>query len=301
MLSMNIDERSNEMFRELELDDISWIKDRLNGSCCYSCDYSPFNLFAWKGTYSTEICEIDGFFVGRIIVDDKWLYLFPCGEGNLMQVIDKLDKQHNEDFDYPLMFMCNREQAEFLGDDYEKELRPGYVDYIYNAMDLIELKGSKYHGKRNHIAQFNKKYDWRFEALNSANLNDAKILMANWYNQSGADSYEEELVVLDLAVKYSAEFNIIGGLIYAEKMPVALAIGTCPGNDTLDVHIEKADTSFIGSYSKIMNEFAKYAYSIQKFSYINREEDMGIENLKKAKLSLHPAFLEEKIVCVKKL
>lgn len=289
------------MFRELEIEDICWIESCLKGSDCYSCDYSPFNLFAWKDTYSTEITKINEFFVGRIIVDDKWLYLYPCGKGDVKAVIDSLAEYHNAHYDYPLLFMCNRVQSEYLGEDFDKELRPGFADYMYNALDLIELKGSKYHKKRNLIAQFNKKYSWRLVPLCDDNLEDGKELMKRWHLQTGADSYNEELLVLEQAVKYSEEFNAFGSILYVEDVPVALAIGTFPGNDTLDVHIEKADTSYTGVYAKIMNEFAKYAYGIKQFSYINREEDMGIENLKKAKLSLYPAFLEEKWVCTKKL
>lgn len=288
------------MFHKLEIEDIAWIEECLNQSDCLSCDYSPFNIFAWVSTYSTEIADVSGFFVGRLFIENKWFYLFPCGKGNLEEALDKLIKYHYDNYDYPIIFMCNGKQAEYLGDSFEKELPPGYFDYIYNAKDLIELKGSKYHGKRNHIAQFDKKYNFSFVALDKSNLNDAQLLMKKWYNQTGADSYEEELLVINSAVEYANEFNIVGGMIYVEGNPVALSIGTFPGNDTLDVHIEKADTSYTGSYSKIMNEFAKYAYSIQKFTYINREEDMGLENLKKAKLSLHPVFLEEKWICTKK-
>lgn len=288
------------MFRELEIEDISWIENCLTDSECYSCDYSPFNLFAWKAAYSTEIAKIDDLFVGRISVDNKWLYLYPCGKGDVKTAIEKLIDYHKSNYDYPLMFMCNRAQAEFLGDDYNKELRPGYADYMYNASDLVELKGSKYHKKRNLIAQFDKKYSWTFTPLSENNIEDAKDLMKRWHLQTGADSYDEELIVLEQAVKFAKEFKVFGTILYVENVPVALAIGTFPGNDTLDVHIEKADTAYTGVYAKIMNEFAKYAYEIKKVSYINREEDMGIENLKKAKLSLYPAFLEEKWVCTKK-
>lgn len=288
------------MFREITIEDIEWIENSIKDSDCLSCDYSPFNIFGWKDSYKTEINKIEDCLVCRLSIGEKWHYLFPCGNGQVDEALNTLEKNHNENFDYPLIIMCNRKQAEYLGDAYDIELKVGYYDYIYNAGDLMELKGSKYHGKRNHIAQFNKKYDWKYVPLSNENLADAEMLMLDWFESMGSEDFRPELNLLRNSVKYSDEFNIVGGILYADNEPAALSVASFPGNDTLDIHIEKANTKFSGVYAKIMNESVKYAYSIKEFAYVNREEDMGLENLKKSKLSLHPAFLEEKFVCTKK-
>lgn len=288
------------MFRELTINDIDWIEDCINDSDCLSCDYSPFNIYGWKELYKTEIDRIKDCLICRLNIDDKWHYLFPCGAGNVADALEVLEKYHNDNFDYSLIFMCNKKQSDYLGNDYSIELKAGYYDYIYNAIDLVELKGSKYHSKRNHIAQFNKKYDWKFIPISSENLHDAERLMLEWYENVESEDLMSELKILRDSVKYSDEFNIISGLLYVGDEPAALSVASFPGNDTLDIHIEKGNTKYSGVYAKIMNEIVKYAYSVRSFSYVNREEDLGLENLKKSKLSLHPAFLEEKFVCTKK-
>ena len=288
------------MFREITINDIGWIEDCIKDSDCLSCDYSPFNIYGWKNLYKTEIDRMEDCLICRLNIDEKWHYLFPCGSGDIISALDTLEKYHNDNFDYPLIFMCNKKQIEYLGDAYSIELKPGYYDYVYNTIDLIELKGAKYHGKRNHIAQFNKKYDWKFVPINNDNLADAEKLVLEWYEATGSEDVMLELNLLRDSVKYSDKFNIVSGLLYANYEPAALSVASFPGNDTLDIHIEKGNTKFSGVYAKIMNESVKYAYSVREFSYVNREEDLGLDNLKKSKLSLHPAFLEEKFVCIKK-
>lgn len=290
------------MFHRMTIDDIKWVTSCLEGQEVFSADYAPLNIFGWAEEYSTEIDLISGCLSIRMKSDNgNWAYLYPCGNGDVKSVISYLENYHKENYDSQFSVICNPKQSKNLGDGYIGEHPIEYNDYIYNTIDLVELKGSKYHSKRNHISQFDRKYEWKFLPLNKDNLNDAIDIMVKWQEQCRADSYESEMKLLELSVAYAKEFNIIGGILYAHNVPVALSVGTLIREGLLDVHLEKADTAYSGVYSKIMNEFTKYAYERTGAELINREEDMGIENLRKAKLSLHPAFLEEKHIFTKQM
>lgn len=289
------------MFHKMNLEDIEWLNKIIEKSDCFSNDYSPFNILGWSLSYHTEIDNISNILVGRIkLEDDRWTYLYPIGNGDTAALISRLEKMHNSEFDYPFSMICNKYQSELIDNSYYKVHCPEYDDYIYDAEDLAYLRGSKYHSKRNLIAQFEKKYDYNYEFFTKDNLNDCIELMKRWNMKINEPLFENELKLINLAANNAKTFKILGIVLYSGNKPIAFSVASMPREGLMDVHMEKADTEYTGVYSKIMNLLSKYAYEVENIRYINREEDMGIENLRKAKKSLHPEFMEEKYICTKK-
>lgn len=176
--------------------------------------------------------------------------------------------------------------------------RPNY-DYIYLTQDLIDLKGRGFHSKKNHLNYFKKTYDYRYVEMTSDMADDAMTFIAEFNRRKNVPAHEMEMLKMEEqamddvlrnieAVGYSAGAILIDGKIEA------IAIGGRLGGSMITEHVEKANVNFRGLYQAINNEFCRNVASRAK--YINREEDMGIPNLRKAKLSYRPCKLLEKYI-----
>ena len=178
--------------------------------------------------------------------------------------------------------------------------RPNY-DYIYLTQELIDLKGKAFHGKKNHLNYFKKTYEYEYVELTSDMADDAMKFISDFNKRKDVPAHEMELLKMEEeamedvfrnieAVGYSAGAILIDGSIEA------IAIGGKLGKKTITEHVEKANVEYRGLYQAINNEFCKNVAA--KAKYINREEDMGIPNLRKAKLSYKPVKLLEKYIGV---
>ena len=156
-------------------------------------------------------------------------------------------------------------------------------DYIYLQSDLANLPGKEYHPKRNHINNFEKQYDWEFVSITAETIPLLREAAAHLFEIDGRlpDEYE---AILDLLDHFEA-LELKAGVLLVEGTPVAYAIGEIMNADTALIHIEKADRSYTGAYAMINRLFAA---EFDGCTYINREEDMGIPGLRKAKSSYHP-------------
>jgi hypothetical protein len=157
------------------------------------------------------------------------------------------------------------------------------------------LPGGKYHSKRNHISKFNRSYPkWRFSIINRDNKLDALYVAEQWFkvNEIPLSSGEEYFAIREALDNYEL-LHMHGGLLYVDDKPVAMTMGSRINMVTFDVAFEKALTEYSGVYAKINNEFVK---TLVGFEFVNREEDLGIESLKKAKLSYHPVAILKRYV-----
>ncbi|MCI7146200.1 MAG: phosphatidylglycerol lysyltransferase domain-containing protein [Clostridiales bacterium] len=179
-----------------------------------------------------------------------------------------------------------------------KDDRPNY-DYIYRTQDLIELKGRDYHSKKNHLNYFKKNYEYEYVELTSAMADDAMRFIDEFNRRKEVPPHEMELLKMEEVAMKDVFENIeaVGysaGAIKIDGKIEAVALGGRLGKKMVTEHVEKANVNFRGLYQAINNEFCRNVASWAK--YINREEDMGIPNLRKAKLSYRPARLLEKYI-----
>lgn len=178
--------------------------------------------------------------------------------------------------------------------------RPNY-DYVYLSKDLIELKGKKFHRKKNHLNYFKSHYDYQYMPL-SANMAEACLALNSKINEKKKISQNElKLLRMEEHAMKEAFLNyekagFIGGVISINENIEAFTMGGPLGKKSIVVHIEKANTNYRGLYQAINNEFCKHA--AQSVKYINREEDMGLPGLRKAKRSYRPAMYVEKYIAM---
>ena len=285
-------------FQYPTLQDKFWVSNILKNCSYYSSDCCFGTIYMWADAYKIKISRHKGFLL-RFYESKEPYYGFPLGNGDLNGAIDLLSKDAKKRNIKFKLLVSNDDMKElivnhvFLKFDYNSNR--DIFDYIYSVSDLSKLNGKKYHSKRNHISKFNSLYNWEYKDINSSNINQCKLFIQKWFNnnilQKGMDM-EKEYHAIFKALDSFNELNLLGGIIKVESNIVALTIGEEINKNVFLIHFEKADYNYIGSYTIINKEFA--LKHLQSYKYINREEDMGIEGLRKSKLSYHPIELLSK-------
>lgn len=253
--------------------------------------HSFANLFLWRGAEKLEFCEHNGFIIvtGLSVYKGERYIMFPLGSGDCRKLTNSFIDMYGMDFQ---IFAITEENAKNLDKlcnrAYDITHMRSMDNYIYEVESLITLSGKKLHSKRNHINKFKSLYNYSYERLNEENFDECMEFACRWYQEKeGADStllYERQAV--KDALTYHKELELKCGMIKVDGKVVAFSVGERLNHDTVLIHIEKADTDYDGAYAIINNEFLKNEWS--EFKYVNREEDMGLEGLRKAKLSYRP-------------
>jgi hypothetical protein len=177
--------------------------------------------------------------------------------------------------------------------------RPNF-DYVYDTKDLIELKGRDFHSKRNHLNYFLNHYTYEYTEMTEDMAPEAMAFIRAFNDRKNlSDAHERELLEMEEEAMKDVFLNLktvgyLTGVIIIDGKMQALSIGGQLGKKTVTVLVEKANTVYRGLYQAINNEFCKHMASHVK--RINREEDMGIPGLRKAKLSYNPTKLIEKYI-----
>ncbi|MBQ9630175.1 MAG: DUF2156 domain-containing protein [Treponema sp.] len=272
-----------------------------------SCTDSYTNIILYRKKYKTSICYYKGNAFRKYgalratdkdLVKTRTLYGFPLGTGDLKTAIDFLTKDSQKN-GLPLVFPLLSDRQKLL---LEKKMPNRFLfterrddsDYIYVTRLLSDLPGSKFHKKKNHISQFMRKHSGiNFVPITRENSKDALLVADIWFRENnGAGDYnkESERKIIEDALSLMEDLNLKGGILYADGKAVAMTIGSAISEKVFDIHFEKSIPGYDrdGAYALINQQFAK---TIVQYEYVNREEDLGIEGLRKAKLSYHPEIL----------
>ncbi|MCL2053848.1 MAG: phosphatidylglycerol lysyltransferase domain-containing protein [Oscillospiraceae bacterium] len=284
-------------FKTIALNDKEWIKAALKSSDFRGCEYSFSNNMAWRRLYDTQICRYKGFYISCSHKHGAQ-FIFPAGEGDYRDVFNQMAKySEKNNVPFTVNSVTNGNLPIF------EELYPGRYtvtqdeggfDYIYGAEDLRTLSGKKYHGKRNHLNRFNHNH-WQYNALTEKDFDDCIEFAVKNYNLNGGyddESSVSEQFAINTFFNHFEALELKGGIVRVDGEIQGFTIGEGLNSDTFVIHIEKANPLLQGSYAAINHEFAKAETA--GYTYINREEDLGLEGLRKAKRSYYPRFLLEK-------
>ena len=276
------------LFMWKEINAISWQKigDYLCITGADNLDPALDDTFMFPPLTSTGSYDPDG--LRRTILEAKELF-----EAKGLPFVMKLVPFHMLDIFSDAM----RGKIVFEAD------RPNF-DYVYNTKDLIELSGRAYHSKKNHLNFFLANYDYKYDKMSTDMAGDAMDFIHKFNERKGLEDPHERLLLefeeramRDVFVNLDT-VGYLSGAIFINGKIEAVSIGGRLGTRTVTVHAEKANIEYRGLYQAINNEFCKAMASNVKF--INREEDMGISGLRKAKLSYKPAkFVEKYTVLLK--
>ena len=265
------------------------------------CEYSFVNLSIWG---RQRAAFVDGFLVLRSQFDRRCVYPFPLGEGDILPVLEAIMEDARQRGTLCCFTGLNEANCQLLERHFPGKFciqadRNGF-DYIYDINDLAELKGRKFQKKRNHLNRFRQNYpNWRTEPINSRNLPAVRALAEQWYtNRRQIDplgSYTLEQIALERALNCLDTLHLEGLLLLDGDTPLAFTLGSLLHEDIFDVHFEKAREDVDGAYTAINQQFAFHIREKHpEIRFLDREEDMGIEGLRKAKLSYNPVRLVEK-------
>lgn len=288
-------------FRPVTLKDKSVYEHYLLDGNERGCEYSFANLYLWG---RQQAALLHDHLVLFCQFNRRSVYPYPVGTGDKKIVLDAiiadskergipcritgLDASTKQTLDtlYPNSFRFHCDQDAF--------------DYVYDIHNLADLPGKKYQRKRNHFNRFKDTFpDYTVEALNMNNLPRVKEMISNWYEdrlQENPDSdFHMEQAALAKAFRHYRELEMQGLVLLNGNDVLAVTLGSQISANTFDVHFEKACLTANGTYAAINCEFARFIRNkYPHISFLNREEDMGLEGLRKAKQRYYPHHMVEK-------
>ncbi len=254
------------------------------------------NLFMWRNFYNVKYSVIEDLLCILSFPDRGGAFAFmPVGDvtpEKLGKAVAKLRKYFNS-LGFPLVFKRVSERDAELLKPYAA--RGGIIfdrdnsDYVYFTENLVSLKGKKYHAKRNHINKFLRLYEYEYVIMRPEHIDECKKIMEKWCSERDCeehrDLYCEKIANFELLDIFE-ELGCKGALIKVNGEFEAFTVGELLNDETVVIHIEKANSRIEGLYAFINQQFLMNEWSGTK--YVNREQDLGIEGLRKAKLSYNP-------------
>lgn len=290
-------------FKIPEISDKLWAKKILDNFYCPSYDYNFTTMYIWRKAYNIQIMEHNGFLLGMYGTDKK-SFLFPAGNGDIKKEIEFL-ASFAKSMGQPLRIGginpdTKKTLEELFPNNFKFTERRNSSDYIYESESLKTLTGKKLSAKRNHINRFVENFpDWRYEKITKDNMKYAIDMHVKWCELNGCTKSAgllDECFAISEAFKYFDELELSGGMLIADNRVFAFSIGDKLNSDTFLVHIEKAFSDIQGAYPMINKHFV--INNCENFKYVNREEDLGEEGLRKAKLSYQPYNILQKFSAV---
>jgi hypothetical protein len=261
-------------------------KDKSSG---YS-ESSFVTLYLWDKYYNLHFAvDGDNLFV-RFTIDGKNQYLFPLGEGDKKEAVSLIEKEESGDIVF--RFVTDK-QKDFLEKNFSNRLyvteKEDLNDYVYETERLISLSGKKLHGKKNHVNYFEKTFDYEYEKVTeTAQIKECESLLLKWVDEKTKNINPIEGDAMKRLFENYNNFDIRGAVIRVDGEIVAMTFGERLTDDTVLIQVEKAREDIRGAYPMINKLFLENEWSDTTF--VNREEDMGLEGLRKAKESYYPIF-----------
>ena len=265
------------------------------------CEYSFVNLYLWGRQKATVLGDNLVLFSQ---FNRKSVYLFPVGTGDKKPALDAIIEDAKKRGIPCRLVGLTQDDCALLESLYPGQLRYHFdrdsFDYVYDIDDLADLKGRKFQKKRNHLNRFREQNPgYWLEPITEENLPEVEALVNRWYElrlqENPHGDYHMERAALKKALEQREALGLEGLLLRTGDGVVAMTMGSRLREDTFDIHFEKALDVADGAYAAINNGFA--AYLREKYPevrYLNREDDLGLEGLRKAKLSYCPHHMVEK-------
>ena len=266
-----------------------------------NCNYNFANLLGWKFWFCTEVCVLENAVVLRYTFNGKRAYMVCTPDVLSLELIEALWDDSHDDLTLIGLEDSQVEQLSTLSSKLSTNVEPirNQYDYIYRRTDLVTLHGRHLDAKRNHIHRFRAEHpDFEYRPLMPEFFDECRRLTEIWReeknqnvnrNENKNEIIDAEHQVMETIFSNWDALGMIGGSIFVDGRMVAFTYGAAVTTDTFDVCVEKADRHVEGAFAIINQQFAEHLP--EQYIYLNREEDMGIPGLRKAKLSYHPEIL----------
>ena len=291
-----------------EAEDEDWINSCIAVSGTMASDASFANIYLLRNKYSTKISRYKDFIIRKYSGKGaRCGYTFPLGKGDVAKALAEIEKDAKECGERLQFSFVTEEKKEVLENAMPARFcyssDAGDSDYIYLRSELASLSGKAFHKKKNHFSKFVRTYpDYKYYEIGACNIYDAQKVADAWYYEHLQDEDASQLAeykAIKEALDNFEELGLIGGIIYVNDSPCAMTIASKINENTVDVHFEKAvgEYALNGGYAAINKLFSE---KLDGVTWLNREEDIGIEGLRKAKLSYRPKIMLKKYSAVEK-
>ncbi|NMM64693.1 DUF2156 domain-containing protein [Clostridium sp. P21] len=287
-------------FKILTLEDKKLFDKYLKPYLFETCEYSFTNLFIWR-----KACDIqyaiykDVLIIKKMDFDGNYHFMQPIGykKENLKDIVNYLLKNKSL---YNLNYLFKDAEQPFIndllevfGDTFVIEEDRDNFDYIYESEKLINLSGKILHKKKNHYNYFVKNYDYKVSEITAELIQTCIKAAREWCYKHMCKGYLlYELKSIEELLKNSSKLDFIGMVVHVNDKLSAFTIGEKVNENLGIIHIEKADSDIRGLYNFVNKTFIESYFS--EIPFINREQDLGIEGLRKAKLSYSPVKFSKK-------
>lgn len=304
-------------FRNITLADKADIEAAYRNYGIIDCDLAFANIICWRESYPIRICKSDDYVILRAFLDEEvgWCYSVPLRTGlmagnvsddTLFSLIEEDAAARGEQL--RIMVPSEAAIAELRGryPDFGFFYQRSHSDYIYSREELESLHGKKFQPKRNHVNKFKASYDYSYSSLSANDRIECFELLRRWRETRLAepdvpDSFVKELDKEEAGIAAAFDnfeaLGIIGGALRVNGRIVAFTYGSALSEDTICVHIEKGDESYEGVFAAINQQFVEHLP--ENFKFVNREDDLGLQGLRRSKESYHPVRILNKYIGVR--
>jgi len=276
-------------FKPVGLEDREIFDGTLSHEPAEVCELNFANIFIWKDSEHPRWTVLNGSLCVLVEPDFEDPYFLPPLGGERVPETIAACLEHA-----PRLSRVPEHFAARYGAGFKAEEDPGNFDYVYLRQDLAELKGKKYDGKRNRIRKFESTFAHEYHALTRPDVPGCYRLLEDWFEEKrNGDPYmKAEKVAIIQALASFERLGLKGGVVKVGGRVEAFTMGGRLTADTAVIPIEIANPGLVGLAQWINREFVLREWGA--YALINREQDMDIEGLRKAKLSYQPDHLVKK-------
>lgn len=285
------------IFPEFKTIDLT-MKDEINSFLSRypleASEYTFTNIFAFSGAYDFRISILDG---NLLILKNHAPASFFCPAGPLPD-LDRL-------FDY-LKNLGSKPCIERVPESFVKKYIEGnekysaieereHFDYTHDVKELTALSGRRFHDKRNKVNKFRKEYEYEYIPMTSGLVKECIKFEDYWCEERDCEKDQglsrERCAILKMLKNFDA-LGLIGGVIRLDNKIAALTLAEAYLPDTFVIHVEKANPDIPGLYQMINQEFLMH--ESKGYAFVNREQDLGIQGMRNAKMSYNPVRFVKK-------
>ncbi|MBR3693392.1 MAG: DUF2156 domain-containing protein [Erysipelotrichales bacterium] len=287
-------------FKRLTIQDYPLVQKYYEMADLQESNHNIINLFMWNKIYPVWFREGDGWLILVGYHKGEWfLYMPLCSCGCVIEAIRTGEELFaSKGLPYVLSCYTREVMEKVLAIDpsfHVEAIRAGY-DYIYEFEKLATFSGKKLQKKRNHINSFMNEYAGRYEykRMGLEDIEDCLKFLEEWKECEEDTFLQQECQGASFVLKHFQELPYIGAVVRIDGVVKGFTIGSRLNHDTVQINVEKADKEIRGLYPFLTREYLVREWSDQGIKWVDREDDMGKENIRKAKESLQPAYLVEK-------
>ncbi len=286
--------QSYPVFGEIKKEDSGLFEEGFKNDPPRISEFTFANLYAWKDAYQLKASLLNDLIILRSESGLFLRFFNPIGKTDKKKAIEKVLNDSGGIF----VRIPEETKALFSTDArFKIELDPDNSDYLYRVEDLTLLAGRKYDGKRNLIKKFRSAYVYEYIKMDAGSAGECLKFEETWCTLKDCDSVEglnNERRAIRTMIENFSDFKLVAGAIKIQNNISAVACAQKLNPDTLVMHVLKADPNINGLYQTMLHEFI--SKEAQGFTYLNLEQDLGQEGLRKSKESYHPVEMINKYI-----